>query len=43
MLPSHPSEYKHTPQQTHTLTQREFTQITQAASAIGSEETVQGI
>lgn len=41
MLPSHLSEYKYTPQQTHIFTQCEFTLIT--ASAIGSEETVQGI
>lgn len=43
MLPSHPSEYDYTPQQTHTFAQCEFTLITQAASAIGREETVRGI
>ena len=39
----HPSENKYTPQQTHAFAQCYFTLITEAASAIGSEDAVQGI
>lgn len=43
MLHSLPSRHKYTPQQTQVFAQRESMLRTQAASAIGSEETVQGI
>lgn len=46
VLSSHLSKYKNTNthhNQTHPFTQCEFTLITQAASAVGNEETVQGI